>query len=121
MTTLEVGQKLVALCREGKHEQAAESLYHRDIVSIEAAGSVNAPREVRGLQAVLGKAKQWSDQNQIHATAADGPWPLDDRFIVHFKFDITQKRTGQRTQLDEAALYTVKDGKIVREEFFYKT
>ncbi len=26
---------------------------------------------------------------------------------------------GKRMNLDEAALYTVKDGKIVQEEFFY--
>jgi ketosteroid isomerase-like protein len=26
---------------------------------------------------------------------------------------------GQRMTLDEAALYTVKDGKITQEEFFY--
>jgi hypothetical protein len=26
---------------------------------------------------------------------------------------------GRRTKLEEVALYTVKDGKIVREEFFY--
>jgi ketosteroid isomerase-like protein len=27
--------------------------------------------------------------------------------------------TGQRSVLTEMALYTVKDGKIVREQFFY--
>ena len=26
---------------------------------------------------------------------------------------------GKRMKLDEAALYTVKDGKVVKEEFFY--
>ena len=29
------------------------------------------------------------------------------------------KPTGQRFQMEEAGLYTVKDGAIVREEFFY--
>lgn len=27
---------------------------------------------------------------------------------------------GQRVQMDEAALYTVKDGRVVKEEFFYQ-
>ena len=31
------------------------------------------------------------------------------------------KPTGQRLQLQEAGLYTVDGGKIVREEFFYAT
>jgi hypothetical protein len=121
MTTLEIGQKLAALCREGKPEQAVESLYHRDIVSIEAAGMPEMPREQRGLKAVLGKAKWWNENHVIHGGTVDGPWPHDDRFICHFTFDVTMKSTGQRIKLDEAALYTVKDGKIIREEFFYKT
>jgi hypothetical protein len=33
--------------------------------------------------------------------------------------DVTFKGSGQRMQLDEVGLYTVKDGRIVREEFFY--
>jgi ketosteroid isomerase-like protein len=33
--------------------------------------------------------------------------------------DFTNKETGQRMQMDEHALYTVKDGKIVEERFFY--
>jgi len=32
---------------------------------------------------------------------------------------VTMKPTRQRFTMEEMALYTVKDGKIVREEFFY--
>lgn len=32
---------------------------------------------------------------------------------------MTNKPSGQRFTMDEAALYTVKNGEIVREEFFY--
>jgi ketosteroid isomerase-like protein len=31
------------------------------------------------------------------------------------------KPSGQRMQMNEMGLFTVKDGKIVREEFFYPT
>ena len=31
----------------------------------------------------------------------------------------TEKASGQRSQGKEVAVYTVKDGKITREEFFY--
>lgn len=34
-------------------------------------------------------------------------------------YETTFKPTGQRIGMREMALYTVKDGKIVREEFFY--
>jgi ketosteroid isomerase-like protein len=32
---------------------------------------------------------------------------------------VTNKPSGNRMQMDEAGLYTVSNGKIVREEFFY--
>ena len=48
-----------------------------------------------------------------------GPWPHDNRFIVGFQIDVTNKPSGRRMYLDEVGLYTVENGKIVREEFFY--
>ena len=48
-----------------------------------------------------------------------GPWPHDDRFIVTYRYDVTNKPSGRRFMMEEAALYTVRDGKIAREEFFY--
>jgi ketosteroid isomerase-like protein len=119
MTTLEVGNKLVALCREGKFDQAMESLYHKDIVSVEAAEMPGMPREMRGLQAVLGKGKWWNDNHEVHSATTDGPFPHDDRFAVRFVFDVTRKGAGQRFKMEEVGVYTVRDGKIVREEFYY--
>ena len=58
----------------------------------------------------------------MHSAQAEGPWPHGDRFIVRFKYEVTSKAgpmAGKRMKLDEAGLYTVKDGKIVQEEFFY--
>ena len=49
----------------------------------------------------------------------EGPYPNGDRFILHFKYEVTPKQTGKRITLDETGLYTVQDGKIVKEEFFY--
>jgi hypothetical protein len=38
---------------------------------------------------------------------------------VQYVLDTTFKPTGERSAMAEMALYTVKDGKIVREQFFY--
>ena len=43
----------------------------------------------------------------------------EDQFAVQYTFDVTAKPTGERIQGTEMALYQVKDGKIVREQFFY--
>ena len=36
MNTLEIGKKLVELCREGKNEEAVNTLLADDVVSVEA-------------------------------------------------------------------------------------
>ena len=72
-----------------------------------------------GLAAIQAKGEWWTANHEVHSWQVAGPWPHDDRFIVGFKFDVTMKPTKQRFTMEEMALYTVKDGKIVREEFFY--
>ncbi len=120
--TMEVGKRLVELCRQGKLKEAVDTLYSPRIVSIEAQGSPAMPARMEGIDAVRGKNEWWEKNHEVHGGQADGPWPHGDRFIVRFQFDVTAKAgpmAGKRMKLDEAALYTVKDGKIVQEEFFY--
>ncbi|MGI8742891.1 MAG: SnoaL-like domain-containing protein [Bryobacteraceae bacterium] len=121
MTTLEVGKKLVELCKQGQNMQAIETLYSPDIVSVEAASMPDMPAEMRGLQAVLGKNKWWLDNHIIHSASCEGPYPNGERFIVRFNYDVTSKPAQKRMQMDEMAVYTVNGGKIIREEFFYVT
>lgn len=120
--TMKVGQELVDLCRQGRASDAIDTLYAPDIVSIEAASSPAMPARVQGLPAVRGKADWWEKNHDVHSADVEGPWPHGERFIVRFKFNVTSKTgpmAGQRMDLDETALYTVADGKIVQEEFFY--
>ena len=119
MTTREIGDKLVALCKQGKNLDAIESLYSSDIVSVEAGAMPNMDQTQTGIEAIKGKNKWWSENHQVHGGEVNGPYPNGDRFIVHFKFDVTPKHSGQRMTMEEMGLYTVKNGKITREEFFY--
>lgn len=120
MSTVEIGKSLVDLCRQGKNHEAMTQLYADDIVSIEAsAGSPEMSREAHGLDAVMAKGQWWVDNHEVHDAQITGPWPNDDQFIVNFKYDVTNKPSGQRFTMEEAGLYTVKDGKISHEAFFY--
>jgi ketosteroid isomerase-like protein len=119
---LEVGQQLVELCRQGRNLEAISQLYSPDIVSVEATDMPDYPAEIRGLEAVIEKNQRWEGNNDVHSASVDGPFPHNDRFAVKYHFDTTPKTglmAGQRYQMDEIAVYTVEDGKIVREEFFY--
>jgi ketosteroid isomerase-like protein len=121
-STFDVGQKLVSLCTQGKNLEAVETLYAPNVESVEVHGMPEFPAHMKGIDAVRRKNQWWIDNHEMHGGEAMGPWPHGDRFIVHFRFDVTAKTgpmAGKRMKMEEAGLYTVRDGKIVREEFFY--
>jgi ketosteroid isomerase-like protein len=119
MNTLEIGKKMVELCREGKNDEAIKTLFSKDIVSVEAGAPPGQDATTKGMEAVLAKGKWWVDNHIIHSAKAEGPWPHGDRYIVRFTYDVTFKPDNKRFTMDEAALYTVANGKVVKEEFFY--
>jgi ketosteroid isomerase-like protein len=118
-STAAVANELVTLCRAGRNLDAVASLYSRDIVSIEPVGSPEMPAEMRGIDAIRGKNEWWFENHDIHSAKADGPFVGEDQFVVRYDWDVTNRPSGQRMQMSELALYTVKDGKVVREQFFY--
>jgi ketosteroid isomerase-like protein len=121
-SALEVGQKLVGLCKQGKNLDAINALYSPNVVSIEVHGDEKMPARMQGIDAIRGKNKWWVDNHTVHSGDVQGPYPHGDRFIVRFNYDVTPKAgpmAGKRMKMEEAGLYTVKDGKITQEEFFY--
>jgi len=116
---MEIAKKLVELCKQGKNLEALNTLFADDVVSVEAVAMPGAQQEVKGLAAVKGKGEWWVANHEIHSAVVTGPWPHGDRFVVGFQYDVTNKPSGKRMKLDEVGLYSVRNGKIVREEFFY--
>jgi SnoaL-like domain len=118
-TTAEIAQELTSLCRAGRNADAIKKFYSEKIVSIESTGSDQMPAEMTGLEAVRQKGEWWMNNNEIHSSTVNGPFLGENQFAVQYSYDTTFKPTGQRVQMTEIALYTVKDGEIVREQFFY--
>ena len=118
-STTAVAEELVALCRVGRNLDAIDKLYSPHIVSIESRGDATMPAEMSGIDAVRGKNIWWLDNHEVHKAEVNGPFLGKDQFSVHYSFEVTFKPTGQRNTMVEMALYTVRDGKVVREQFFY--
>jgi hypothetical protein len=118
-STAQVAQELVSLCREGRNLDAVNKLYSPKIVSVEPVGGPEMPAEMTGVDAIRGKHEWWYQNNEIHDMVVKGPFLGDDQFAVYYEFETTFKPNGQRNRMTEMALYSVKDGKIVREQFFY--
>ncbi len=117
MTTQEVANRLVELCRQEKHSQAQEELYHNDIVSIEDE-KAGVPA-TKGMDAIRIKTVAWDESVvEIHNASVSDPIVTGNHFAVTMENDITFKEPG-RIQISEICVYEVQQGKIVREQFFY--
>ena len=109
MNTEEVAKKLVDYCRNGEWMKALDDLYAKDIMSVEAHEMENMPAEMRGIDQVRGKTDLWEKNS--------GPFVARDAFVVQFDIDVTDKASKKRMQMSEVGIYTVKGGKVAREEF----
>ena len=117
MSTQEVAEKVVELVRQQAWYKALDTLYDKDIVSVEASASEGESAEKRGIDQVRGKIDWWLNAMEVHRFTAKGPFVAHDRFVVQYDADVTEKNSKKRFQLSEVGVYTVKNGKIVREEF----
>ena len=117
MSTQEVAEKVVELVRQQAWYKALDTLYDKDIVSVEASASEGESAEKRGIDQVRGKIDWWLNAMEVHSFTAKGPFVAHNRFVVQYDADVTEKNSKKRFQLSEVGVYTVKNGKIVREEF----
>lgn len=115
MTTQEIANDLVTLCKEGKFAESGEKYWAQDVLSVEPMG--DSP-ESHGIDAARGKGEWWVNNHEIHGVEVEGPFVNGDQFVVRFKMDVTPTG-GQRMTMDEMGVYTIKDGKIAEERFFY--
>jgi hypothetical protein len=118
MTTQEIADRMYELFKENKWAQVQEELFSDDAESIE-------PPHSRGMQSAKGREalkKKGDDFNnmveEVHGGYTGQPIVAGNYIALAMGFDATMKGMG-RQKMDEIALYEVKDGKIVKEQFFY--
>ena len=112
----EIGADLVAMFNRGELKEIERKHWSPRITSVEGVGVALA---WEGKRAVDAKNAGWTAANTVHAASAEGPYAGASGFAVKFSMDVEEKATGKRTQMQEIGVYTVQNGKIVREEFMY--
>ncbi len=120
MDLKELAQELVAGCRDGRTIENLDKLYAQDAVSVEAADMSGQGRETKGLEGIRGKHEWWD--NAMEVTGGEVSDPMlhgDDRFAVIFAMQGREKESGKAFDMKEVGVYHAKNGKFVREEFFY--
>jgi SnoaL-like domain len=118
MTTQDVANRLHELFKENKWMEAQQELFSEDAESIEPEHSPGL-KTVKGIDAITKKGEEFNNMvEEMHGGYSSEPIVAGNYIAVAMGIDATYKGMG-RQKMDEIALYEVKDGKIVKEQFFY--
>ena len=118
MTTTTVANRFNELAQSGQWDQIQDELFADNAVSIEPEHSPGL-QSVQGIAAIKEKGKQFGEMvEEMHGGYSNEPQVAGTHFAVAMGMDVTMKGHG-RMKMDEIAVYEVKDGKIVKEQFFY--
>jgi len=117
MTTQQVADRFYELSLQNAWDIIVTELYSNDAKSIEPSGGIFT--DAQGLDAIRAKSKQFGEMIvEMHGGYCSAPLVAGKFFTCVMGMDVTMK--GQpRMTLDEVAVYEVKDGKIVLEQFFF--
>jgi hypothetical protein len=111
-----IGADLVALFNRGQWREIEQKYHAKSLVSVEGVGVSMA---WSGEKAVREKNEGWMATHRIHGASAEGPYVGASGFSVKFAMDVEDTTNNTRVMMEEVGVYTVQDGKIVREEFMY--
>ena len=119
MTTKEIAAKLAKYCERGDFVAAQKELYADDVISIEPEDNPGFDKETKGLKNVNDKIEKFMSSveesygNKVHDTIIAG-----NSFAFVLDMDIKMKGQDRMT-MSEICVYTIKDEKIIQEEFFW--
>ncbi|MDB5206010.1 MAG: nuclear transport factor 2 family protein [Flavisolibacter sp.] len=118
MTTQEVANRFIELTKENRWDLILDELYGDDAVSIEPAGSQGLPH-AEGIAAIKKKGEDFNVSiEEMHSGWCSDAVVGGNHFSIAMGMDVTMKGAG-RMKMDEVCVYEVKNGKIVKEQFFY--
>jgi hypothetical protein len=121
MTTQQVANRYFELIKQNKRTEIQEELFSKDIVNREPehVAAMGIPTVTIGLDAVKAKGKARMEMIEtVHSDYCSEPVVAGNFFSVAFGRDITLKGKP-RMKLEEIAVFELKEGMIISEQFFY--
>ncbi len=117
MTTIEVANRLISLCRAGRTIDAIQELYDDNSISIEPNGSLEHICDNK-IAIITKHSSCYRKIKTIQSIFVSEPIIAENYFSVNMKASVTLK-SGEKLNIDEVCVYKVQEGKIVFEQFFY--
>ena len=121
MTTQELATRYQEMMNDKKFIEIQNTYYHEDVVSQESekAASMGMVILTNGREAVKAKGvARRATIDTVHSYTCSEPVVAGEFFSVSLKQDVTFKGKPRIT-IEEIGVFHVKDGKVVKEQFFY--
>lgn len=116
----DVARDYTAMLRLGQFEAAGERYWANGVTSVEPADlKIGIPAFVSGIEAARDKARFRFGTGRIDDLGIDGPFVTGDQFALFLDMLITDPASGSAQPFTEIAIFTVRDGRIIEERFFY--
>ncbi len=119
-TINEVAVDFTAMLRAGEFAAAGERYWAADVRSIEPHDLPDGSAAyVIGFAATRAKKIRWLAAKRIADLSIDGPFVTGNQFALFMDMMITNRVGGEASPFTEIALYTVQNGHITEERYFY--
>lgn len=119
MTTEQVAKRYYELIQQHQYEQIQNELYAPDAVSIEPENASGLPLVVTGIEALRQKEGLFFTQvDELFGSYMSELVVSTFFFSMMTGMDVKMKGK-ERKKKEQICVFEVRDGKIVREQFFY--
>ncbi|MCW5938824.1 MAG: nuclear transport factor 2 family protein [Fimbriimonadaceae bacterium] len=119
--TQSLAEEFCSLLKEGKDAEAIDKFYADDVRHVEPFSFDGSSPVSQGKATIKEAVAKFMQSYEFHSGGVGEPRSNGDQFAVEMWMDCTFKEgpmAGQRHEMKETALYTVKDGKISEARFF---
>ena len=119
MTTQEVANRYYELIQMHKYEQIQDELYAPDAISIEPENDSNLPLVVSGIEELRKKEGLFFSQvDEMFGGKMSEPIVSNFHFSQMTEMDVKMKGKERKFK-GQIGVFEVRNGKIVKEQFFY--